>query len=159
MILAIGRVLTRDIDPIGCAALIIITDYPVGFIVGMKGQRNRIIGVGNDAGTGIYQQVGSTASSLITTIIVLLARRAEGSNTVYVRRTASLPGLLTEPYIGVVRAVVVGCLGVQIIGVIVPLTVDPQRDGEPQYAITHTHDGVIVEFLQVIVSCLHFAWC
>ena len=147
MMLAIGRVLTRDIDPIGCAALIIITDYPVGFIVGMKGQRNRIIGVGYDAGTGIYQQVGSTASSRKTPRVIRVTGSTERGDTVYIRRTASLPGLLTEPYIGVVRVVVVGCLGVQIIGVIVPLTVDPQRDGEPQYAITHTHDGVVVKLL------------
>ena len=144
MMLAIGRVLTGDIDPIGCAALIIITDYPVGFIVGMKGQRDRIIGVGYDASTSIYQQVSSTASSRKTPRVIRVTGSTERGDTVYIRRTASLPGLLTEPYIGVVRVVVVGCLGVQIIRIIIPLAVDPQRDGEPQHAVTHTHDGVVV---------------
>ena len=147
MMLAIGRVLTRDIDPIGCAALIIITDYPVGFIVGLKGQRNRIIGVGYDAGTGIYQQVGSTASSRKTPRVIRVTGSTERGDTVYIRRTASLSRQLAEPHIGVIRVIVICGVGVQIIGIIIPLAVDPQRDGEPQYAITHTHDRVIVEFL------------
>ena len=139
---------------LGC---IYIAHRPIGVITGHHRQRLTAIGIANyhRARSVIYEQVGIPYAAGLTSVVVRAPRTSERSDTMHRRRTARVVVRFAVPKVRVLCVVVVRRIGAQVISIVVAFTIYPDRDRETQHITAHTHDGIILKLLQILVTRLH----